>query len=205
MTVAPKPLRIAVITPLPVSGIEGGNERHWRSLVAALNGAGHSAELVAVVSPEADLIEVMDSYAMFHAMDLSAFDVVVSGKYPSFMVRHPRHIRHLNHPLRGLYEHYPTDLPLDLPADLLTGIDACGDDVDQLTSWATQQAAERAGDPVVAFPGPFARAVVHRLDRIGRDRDRGLSPSSAWARASRPAAFRPTASPCWWPPAPTGP
>lgn len=162
-------LRIAIVTPLPVSGIEGGNERHWRSLTAALNDAGHDAELIAVVSPEADLIEVMDSYAMFHAMDLSAFDVVISGKYPSFMVQHPRHVRHLNHPLRGLYEHYPVGLSLDLPPELRGGIDACGDDITRLTTWARQQASERTGDPVVAFPGPFARAVVLRLDRIGRD------------------------------------
>lgn len=163
-------LRIAVVTPLPVSGIEGGNERHWRSLTAALNDVGHDAELIAVVSPEADLVEVMDSYAMFHAMDLSAFDLVISGKYPSFMVRHPKHIRHLNHPLRGLYEHYPVGLSTDLPPDLRAGIDSCGDDVGRLTAWSSRQAAERAGDPVVSFPGPFARAVVQRLDRIGRDR-----------------------------------
>ncbi len=153
-----------------MSGIEGGNERHWRSLTAALNDVGHDAELIAVVSPENDLVEVMASYAMFEAMDLSAFDVVISGKYPSFMVRHPKHIRHLNHPLRGLYEHYPAGLPLDVLPELVSEIDACGEDVQRLTAWATAQAIERAGDPVVAFPGPFARAVVQRLDMIGRDR-----------------------------------
>lgn len=163
------PLRIAVVTPLPVSGIEGGNERHWRSLTTTLNNAGHIAELVGVISPEADLIEVMASYAMFYAMDLSTFDVVISGKYPSFMVRHPKHIRHLNHPLRGLYEHYPTGLPIEPPTELLAGIDRCGDDVVELTGWAAAQAVDRVGDPTVAFPGPFARAVVQRLDRIGRD------------------------------------
>lgn len=163
-------LRIAVLTPLPVSGVEGGNERHWRSLTAALVDAGYDAELIAVVSPEGDLVEVMESYAMFHAMDLSSFDVVLSGKYPSFMVRHPKHIRHLNHPLRGLYEHYPVGLAVEVPDDLAAGIDACGDDVERLTTWAAKQANNLAGNPVVAFPGPFARAVVQRLDRIGRDR-----------------------------------
>ncbi len=136
--------RIAVVTPLPVSGIEGGNERHWRSLTAALNDAGHDARLVAEVSPEADLREVLASYAMFHAMDLSDVDVVISGKYPSFMVRHPRHIRHLNHPLRGLYEHYPAHLDTAIDASLRSGIDACGDDVDALIGWA-DGVADRTG------------------------------------------------------------
>lgn len=163
-------LRIAVVTPLPVSGVEGGNERHWRSLTTALVDAGYDTELIAVVSPEGDLVEVMQSYAMFHAMDLSSFDVVLSGKYPSFMVRHPKHIRHLNHPLRGLYEHYPVGLAAEIPDDLAAGIDSCGDDVERLTTWATKQVNDLAGDPVIAFPGPFARAVVQRLDRIGRDR-----------------------------------
>lgn len=184
-TLVQQPRRIAVVTPLPVSGLEGGNERHWRSLTAALNTAGHEAELIGVVSPESDLVEVMNSYAMFHALDLSGFDVVVSGKYPSFMVRHPAHIRHLNHTLRGLYEHYPAGLPVELPNELVAGINACGDDVERLTSWAASQAVERAGDPVVAFPGPFARAVVQRLDRIGRDR------LAAEAAVSETVASRP--------------
>jgi glycosyltransferase involved in cell wall biosynthesis len=180
------PLRIAVVTPLPVSGIEGGNERHWRSLVSALSSAGHDARLVAEVSPEADLHEVLSSYAMFHAMDLSHADVVISGKYPSFMVRHPRHIRHLNHPLRGLYEHYPTHLDTALDNELQTGIDGWGDDVDGLIAWADAIAAERPDDPAMSFPGPFARAVVRRLDLIGRDR------LAAEATVSETVASRPS-------------
>lgn len=103
----PRTLRVGVLAPLPVSGIEGGNERQWRSLTDALNQVGYDAELVGIVSPEGNLAEVLASYAMWHNLDVSRFDVVISGKYPAFVVRHRCHVRHLSHPLRGLYEHYP--------------------------------------------------------------------------------------------------
>ncbi len=165
-----RPQRVALVTPLSVAGVEGGNERLWRSLCAALIDAGHDARLVAEVSPEADLLEVLGSYARFHALDLSDADLVISGKYPSYMVRHPRHLRYLIHPLRGLYEHYPAHLTSTLDPDLADGIDAWGDDVDGLIGWAEEAARVNIDDPTFAFPGPFARAVVRRLDRIGRDR-----------------------------------
>lgn len=162
-------LRVGVLAPLPVSGIEGGNERQWRSLTTALNEEGYDAELVGIVSPEGNLAEVLDSYAMWHELDVSRFDVVISGKYPAFVVQHPCHVRHLSHPLRGLYEHYPADLPTALPHEFSAGLAACGDDIASVLQWAQRQASSRAGDPVMAFPGPFARAVVQHLDQLGRD------------------------------------
>jgi len=164
-----RPLRVGVLGPLPVSGVEGGNERQWRSLTTSLNAHGHDAEFVGIVSPEGNLEEVLDSYAMWHGLDLSRFDVVISGKYPAFVVRHPRHIRHLSHPLRGLYEHYPTGLPTSISDDLAAQLNACGTSIPAVLEWARKAAAERRGDPVMAFPGPFARAVVQRLDTLGRN------------------------------------
>ena len=41
----PSILRVGVLAPLPVSGIEGGNERQWRSQTFALNQVGYDAEL----------------------------------------------------------------------------------------------------------------------------------------------------------------
>ena len=137
---------------------------------AMLEAAGHDARIVGEVSPEADLLEVLASYAKFHALDLSEADLVISGKYPSFMVRHPRHLRYLIHPLRGLYEHYPEHLPSTLDPELAASIDNWGDDVDQLISWADATTRANLDEPTFALPGPFARAVVQRLDRIGRDR-----------------------------------
>ena len=161
--------RIAVVTPVPVPNVDGGNERHWRSLTAALVQAGHEVDLVAIDTPESSLIEVVQSYRRFVQLDLGSFDVVVSGKYPSFMVRHPRHIRHLNHLLRGLYDRYDTSLGFEIPADLGRGLDERRDDAERLIAWVTELVEGDPQNRSFDYPGPFARAVVHALDRIGRD------------------------------------
>ena len=149
--------RIAVVTPRSVPPVEGGNERHWRSLTQALLEAGYDADLVAVDTRESNLSEVLASYRRFVDLDLSGYDVVISGKYPSFMVRHARHIRHLNHTLRGLYEHYPTHLGTLTDVELIAGIEARRENAHTLLDWAEAQVASHVDEPDFAFPGPFAR------------------------------------------------
>ena len=159
----PVSLRVAVVAPRPVPFQPGGAERHWLSLVAGLNEAGHRAELVAIDSPEETLTQVLVSYRAFLELDVSAFDVVISGKYPSWMIRHRCHIRHLNHPLRGLYERYPESLP-EPESSLRAAVDAelrSGGPAG-LIEWAL--ALEETSGPH-PFPGPLARAVVQALDQ----------------------------------------
>jgi glycosyltransferase involved in cell wall biosynthesis len=164
--------RIAVVTPRPVPFVEGGNERHWRSFVAALVEAGHDADLIEIESPESTLADVLASYRRFAELDLSDHDAVVSGKYPSFMVEHPCHVRHLNHLLRGLQDRYPQHLPTApdrQTSDFLGRFDdARGRSAaTEVIDWAEQRLA--ADSELAEFPGPFARAVIGQLDRIGRN------------------------------------
>lgn len=159
----PAPLRVAVVAPRPVPFQLGGAERHWDSLVAGLNNAGHRAELVAIDSPEETFAQVLTSYRAFLELDVSAFDVVISGKYPSWMVRHRCHIRHLNHPLRGLYERYPPSFPEPAPSLQRTVDEVLGASGPAgLIDWALACEDETGPQP---FPGPLARAVVQALDK----------------------------------------
>ncbi len=156
-------ITVAVVAPRPVPYQRGGAERHWDALTLALNEAGFEARLVAIDAPESTLLEVLTSYRTFLELDLSAFDVVISGKYPSWMVRHPRHLRHLNHPLRGLYERYPTHLREPSPAtmnEVRRQLDAGG--APGLLDWAIDVVTLHPGHH--PFPGPLARAVIQALD-----------------------------------------
>jgi hypothetical protein len=47
------------------------------------------------------------------------FDAVISGKYPAWMVSHPRHVCYMLHRLRGLYDAYPG--AQDLPHEMAEG------------------------------------------------------------------------------------
>lgn len=156
-------VKLAVVAPRPVPYGRGGAERHWDALVAELVRAGFDAELVMVDAPEANFLEVLESYRTFVELDVSGYDVVISGKYPSWMVRHPRHIRHLIHPLRGLYERYPAHLPEPAPS-LRDGVARrlAADGPAGLIDWAVEFIGE---DPESSsLPGPLARAVVQALD-----------------------------------------
>ncbi|AMR81776.1 glycosyltransferase [Cupriavidus nantongensis] len=176
-------MRVAIVAPSPVPFIIGGAENLWWGMLRELNRrAGVVAELIKLPSPERNLVELIGSYRTFARLDLSHFDLVISTKYPAWMVRHPNHMVYLQHKLRGLYDTCPAHLarppdaaavarlrlPPMLEAALLAGHG--GESLDPAEAAETLLAAlTRADAPpeLLHFPGTFARAVVHLLDRIG--------------------------------------
>ncbi len=155
---------IGIIAPRPVDPtIVGGAERLWRTLEQRLIERGHQVELVTLPTPEANLAELLDSYEQFVELDVSRFDVVITGKYPAWMIDHPRHLVYLLHPLRGLYDTYPAELSADVDPALEHALGAAATARGVLEMARTQLAANPG---LGQFPGPFARAVVHRLDHL---------------------------------------
>ncbi len=175
-------MKIALVAPSGVPFVLGGAERLWWGLATWINRhTTHAMELIKVPSPERDLWEVVQSYRRFAELDLDHFDMVISTKYPAWMVAHANHVVYLQHTLRGLYDTYPPDLPL-APARLPRA-------VEPLWQLVQRPALDRSALPelfgaveafrndpevpddvrnrLVAFPGPLSRAVVHALDRIG--------------------------------------
>lgn len=172
-------MRIAVVAPAPVPLVVGGAERLWWGLVGHFNeNTGHRAELIKLPTAEGDLRSLVAAYEEFSRLDLSAYDVVVSGKYPAWMVAHPRHVCYMLHRLRGLYDAYDgaARLPRATAAEprvaaLLAFMDRTAGHRSALPEFfdrARELLAHGAALPgLTDFPGPFARDVVHWLDRIG--------------------------------------
>src|SRR4051795_8191546 len=93
----------------PPSG-EGGHLVIARSLVAAAHAAGHDARLV--LTPDCAFGRQVASYVETWRTDLTAaihgpVDQVISLRYPSYAVRHPRHVCWLNHTMREYYDLWP--------------------------------------------------------------------------------------------------
>ena len=101
-----KPLRIGVITARPASGEVGGAERLYDALVLALRDAGHSVAELPVATDEATVENIKRSYVQAYDLDVSDFDMVVSTKAPTWLVRHPRHVCYLVHTIRVFYDMY---------------------------------------------------------------------------------------------------
>ncbi len=169
-------MKIAVIAPSPVPFAFGGAERLWLGLTNHfVNDTRHVCELLKVPSPERDFYEIVDSYRRFSALDLSQFDMVISGKYPAWMAAHPNHVVYMLHRLRGLYDTWPGDMTTALPDDALLA---------PLRRLLEHSSVERSLLPDIfgaivnllaaapprewlALPAPLIRAVVHKLDAIG--------------------------------------
>ncbi len=170
-------MRIGVVAPAAVPYTRGGFERLLSGLVNHLNDkTSHQAELIKLPFPETTLHEVMAGYRAFAAMDLSGFDMIISAKYPAWMVDHPNHRVYLCHTLRGLYDTYPADFPTRVdPAvgidDLIERLARTGRDRSVLPEvfGIYDEAVARLGhdDPVFGHPGPLGRSLVHTLDRVG--------------------------------------
>ncbi len=177
------PMRIGIIAPSPVPFSIGGAENLFWGLLSYLNQETiHQAELIKLPSREHGFWELVDTYREFSRLDLSHFDCVISGKYPSWMVPHSRHICYMLHRLRGLYDTYHfTRLPLECtcshPAvqslvNRLKGIGHGPRNVD-LVFQALNDFRTNPDIPpdALQFPGPLIRQIVHSLD------DAALHPS----------------------------
>jgi len=100
--------RIAVVTSSPPM-VEGGHLVIARSLVQALREAGHSAEIV--VTPQNRFGRQASAYVATWLTDVGTangepIDQVISLRYPSYAVRHDRHVCWLNHTMREYYDQW---------------------------------------------------------------------------------------------------
>ena len=191
-------MKIAIVAPSSVPFAIGGAETLWWGLLEHLNQeTPHRAELIKVPSPEGSFWQVLESYRNFSRLDLNHFDVVVSTKYPAWMVAHPRHVVYMQHRLRGLYDTYAlTGLPqtarVDDPA--LASLrefmalhegrrDALVEFFDRIAELSARRDELREH---TRFPGPLIRECVHFLDGIG------LAPTEIahWAAISRNVTSR---------------
>jgi glycosyltransferase involved in cell wall biosynthesis len=168
-------MRVAVVAPSPVPFTPGGAERVWNGLVRAIDESpGHAAELIKLPVREHTLDGLVAGYDAFARLDLGHFDMVVTGKYPAWMVAHPNHVVYLLHRLRGLYDTYHlTGMPerVDLLDPELGGLQqlmrrrrgraAALELIARLAETVQRRGADH---PALALPGPFAREVVHFLD-----------------------------------------
>ncbi len=170
-------MKIAIVAPSPIPYDPGGAEAVWSGLYRELAGnSPHDVELIKVPVRERTLPEVMAGYEAFSRLDLHHFDMVISGKYPAWMVDHPNHVLYLLHPLRGLYDSYAAfNLPLtessvDPAIRHLLAAAAGIDAVEALPwffdLWRSNLAQLGPNSPMLAHPSPVGRALVRALDRV---------------------------------------
>jgi glycosyltransferase involved in cell wall biosynthesis len=195
-------VNIAIAAPSPVPLMIGGAENLWWGLLAHLNQhTRHAADLIKLPTPERNFWEVVNSYQRWSELDVSGYDLIVSGKYPAWMVEHHCHVGYMLHPLRGLYDSYPPAWPerwesghpevrglldlLDRPQRGRAALRECFGRLEAIG------ARSDVPSETFAFPGPLIRQIVHFLDDVGL-RDGAMVRQVALSRtvAERPGYFR---------------
>jgi glycosyltransferase involved in cell wall biosynthesis len=102
--------RVAVVSSHPPF-TEGGHLVIARTLVDQLRHVGHEADLV--LTPQNRFGRQGAAYLANWLTDVGEsdgrrIDQVISLRYPSYAVRHPRHVCWLNHTMREYYDLWPT-------------------------------------------------------------------------------------------------
>jgi glycosyltransferase involved in cell wall biosynthesis len=175
-------MKIGVVAPSPVPFTVGGAENLFWGLQDYFNlETSHQCEVIKLPSRESNFWEIIDSYERFLSLDLSYFDVLISTKYPAWMVSHPRHVCYMQHTLRGLYDTYHFCRQPEMFAWAEPALGALKKCMEQVTAedfsngsrlfefFSRLRELRNTGipDEVFRFPGPFIREIVHFLDGYG--------------------------------------
>ena len=104
-------MKVAVVTARSATGTAGGAERFYDALVTAFREAGHDTHELAIEADERDFDHIKRNYLACYDLDVSDFDMVVSTKAPTWLVRHPRHVCYLVHTIRVFYDMFDAAFP----------------------------------------------------------------------------------------------
>ncbi len=172
-------MKIAIVAPSPVPFTIGGVEGLATGLAHSINKySAHQCELIKLPSKELSFWELIDSYKQFYNLDLSHFDLVISIKYPAWMVRHDNHICYMAHRLRGLYDTYAGDINIDYKGDnslvkkilnVLESKEYSDENITLLFRLLDDLRMFNDGsiNELLKFPWPFIRKIVHFMDNVG--------------------------------------
>ena len=169
-------MKIAVVAPSPVPYQYGGAENLFWKLTESINDlTEHTADLIKLPVKESDFWSLVDAYRRFYYLDLSHFDMVISTKYPAWMVQHKNHIIYLQHHLRGLFDTYHfCNEPYQVHEmmrkgkieDILKAIQDNETNIETTFSMLSDIREDSASyDPdLFKFPGPFIKEIIHYFD-----------------------------------------
>lgn len=169
-------MKIAIVAPSPVPFTIGGIENFvWEMCDWMNQNTEHQVELLKFPSRESNFWDLIATYEYFYRLDLSHFDLIISVKYPAWMIPHKNHICYMAHRLRGLYDTYHfTKLPLEVKRgnyyiDSILQYMESHIEPENLNElflrlWNLKKHETEIPQMYFDFPGAFIRRIIHYLD-----------------------------------------
>ena len=180
-------MKIAIVAPSPVPFTLGGAELLFLGMQNSINkNTSHQCELIKVPVNENNFWDLIDSYYKFYQLDLSYFDMIISTKYPSWMLKHQNHTVYMVHHLRGLFDTYHfcneayavssklrTGLVEEV-LDLIHNGNKSEKNVDNVFEklFELKKEQKKYDKETFKFPGPFIREIIHFFDEYALAPDR---------------------------------
>lgn len=169
---------IAIVSPSPKPFAMGGIEKLMLGLYKNIDElTDHRVELIKLPTQENDFWNLIDSYEMFYNLDLRHFDMIISCKYPAWMVQHKKHVIYMAHHLRGLFDTYHfLNMPEKMHKTSVSSINTMlnyvrdknnlSQDLTRFFNLYNHLKASRNELPPepFSFPGSFIREIIHFLD-----------------------------------------
>lgn len=106
-----KSQKVAVLVAKSGNDVQGGAERFYKGLAQGLEETGCDVEVIEVDAGEATYEDIVSNYERCAAMDLDAFDLVISTKVPTYAVRHKNHVLYLVHTVRAFDDMFESCFP----------------------------------------------------------------------------------------------
>jgi glycosyltransferase involved in cell wall biosynthesis len=167
-------MQIAIVAPSPVPFDVGGAEKLWWGILEFVNKhTAHQCELIKIPTIENSFWDLIDAYYSFYTLDLSCFDMVITGKYPGWMVEHPNHHVYMLHCLRGFYDCYHLmGLPDEVITDesqilnILNKLKRDNTTIEEVFDLLFKIKNDRSiSQDEFCFPGALIKKLVHFFDR----------------------------------------
>ncbi|TSA47938.1 MAG: glycosyltransferase [Deltaproteobacteria bacterium] len=171
-------MKIAIVAPSPIPFLVGGAEKLFWGLHRHMSQlTSHEVELIKVPCRDQEFWLLMEGYDRSRLLDLSHFDMVISTKYPAWMVPHKNHHLYMQHTCRGVYDLYEmTGYPLEFAPThrelepIYKMLNHPQPDRSQFEPFFRELFRLRylkdLQPETFAYPGPFTRAVIRWLDRV---------------------------------------
>lgn len=104
-------MNIALVTAVRNDSRFFGAENLYRGLEKAIVECGYFLKTFPIRIDEASWEGVLEGYLKCYDLNLEDFDLVISTKGPTYMVRHPFHVSYLVHTMRVFYDMFEAEYP----------------------------------------------------------------------------------------------
>jgi glycosyltransferase involved in cell wall biosynthesis len=97
-------MRIAIVAAITRQGEKGEAEALYDGMIRSFARTSNQVEMIEVIIDESSFDKILESYVRCYDLDLRDYDLVISTKAPTYMVRHHNHVSYLLHTIRVFYD-----------------------------------------------------------------------------------------------------